>query len=116
MSSASMTCIAKAFPYVQDRISLGFSQASRTTNGVRNEVPIPLDEQLDSNDDRDLTSYRFKSRSGVNINITPLILPAAIQFEADMEKNVSNHDSLIHVYIILPMCYSLLAQSCVLTL
>jgi hypothetical protein len=45
-----------------------------------------------------------------------LILPAAIQFEADMEKNVSNHDSLIHVYIILPMCYSLLAQSCVLTL
>lgn len=37
----------------------------------------------------DTTRYRYKSRKGVEIKITPLILPAAYDFELDMETDVS---------------------------
>jgi hypothetical protein len=38
---------------------------------------------------QDTTRYRFKARKGVEIKVTPLILPAISDFEADMERNVS---------------------------
>lgn len=78
---------------------LGDSDTNHPTNDFCNTAPITSQEPLDLDDDRDLTSYRFKCRHGVKVNITPLILPAAAEFEADMESNVSINKLLMYVFL-----------------
>lgn len=73
----------------QDRPLLGLShiEESSASNESGTHVPPasvrPVDLSLDT------TRYRYKSRKGVEIKITPLILPAAYDFELDMETDVS---------------------------
>lgn len=99
MFSVIMNFIAESSCTLQDSSPLGFPQANLSTNESRDHTPITLDGPLDLNHDHNLdsTSYRFRCRHGVNIKITPLILVAATQFEADRERNVSTDDWLIYI-------------------
>jgi hypothetical protein len=45
--------------------------------------------QNDFGEDIHTTRYRFESRKGFEIRITPLLLPAASQLETEMEMKVS---------------------------
>jgi hypothetical protein len=83
---------------LQDPKSLGDSETDHLTNDFRDTAPMNPQGSPDLNDDRDLTSYRFKCRHGVSVKITPLVLPAATQFEADMENNVSIDKLLMYIF------------------
>ena len=91
------------FPCLQNRGPLGFSEPNRGNKEPLSDASITVNGPLDSNYDGDSTSYRFKCHHGIDVKITPLILPAVTQFEVDMERNVSSDDSLIMLSLIYPI-------------
>ncbi|GLB37483.1 putative fermentation associated protein [Lyophyllum shimeji] len=83
------------FVLVRDR---ALTNALRTHSIGSEAPPQPFQESdppAAPRDDRDTTTVRFKTRKPVKINITPLVLPAAIHFEEDMRNSHLSPESYI---------------------
>ncbi|RDB25364.1 Protein CSF1 [Hypsizygus marmoreus] len=76
------------FVLVRDRTPSGISQSySSDKDGFYNETSTVSPRPTSLGEDRDTTSVRLRCTKALAIKITPLILPAAIQFEEDLKSN-----------------------------